>query len=188
MISMMKIGLGAAAMLAMAACGSPENKYYTLNQMPQVNTAPSSGHTVTLDNLSIPGELDRPQIVVGLDQNRVDVREYERWVEPFEGMVRRTLAGDLRARLGPGQLLEKPDKDSLLLSVAIDAFARQGDRVVLRGRWTLRDQKDGPAAPSHSFDQSLPLDPNAQMPATVADMSQLLGQVSDEIALSIGGR
>jgi uncharacterized lipoprotein YmbA len=188
MISMMKISFGAAAMLAMAGCGSPENKYYTLNQAPPASTGLGSVHTVALDSVSIPGELDRPQIVVGLDDNRVDVREYERWAEPFESLVRRTLADDLRARLDPGKLLEKPDKDTLLLSVTIDAFGRQGERVILRGRWTLKDQKDGPAAPSHSFDQALPLDPNTQMPATVADMSRLLGQISDEIALSIDGR
>jgi uncharacterized protein len=188
MISMIKIGLGIGAMLTIAACGSPQNAYYTLNQTPPPNAASGLSHTVALDNVSIPGELDRPQIVVGLDENRVDVREYERWVEPFDGMVRRTLAEDLRARLGPGRLLEKPDKDTLLLSVTIDAFGRQGERVVLRGRWTVKDQKDGPAVPSHNFEQALPLDPNAQMPATIAGMSRLLGQFSDEVALSIGGR
>jgi uncharacterized lipoprotein YmbA len=102
-------------------------------------------------------------------------------------MIRRTLAEDLRARLGPGRLLETPDKNSVLLSVAIDAFGRQGDRVVLRGRWTLKDQRtEGPSPSPHGFDQDLPVDRNAELPATVADMSRLLGGVADEIARSIG--
>jgi uncharacterized lipoprotein YmbA len=185
--TMLKIGLGAGAMLALIGCGSPQNTYYTLNQTALAGAVSGSSRTVALDGVSIPGELDRPQIVVGLDDNRVDVREYDRWAEPLDSMVRRTLAENLRARLGPSQLLEKADKNSLLLSVAIDAFGRQGDRVVLRGRWTLKDQRtEGPSPSPHSFDQDLPVDRNAELPATVADMSRLLGGVADEIAQSIG--
>lgn len=188
MIPTMKSYLGTCALLALAACGSPQNSYYMLSQTPPGGAVPGSNRTVAIDDVSIPGQLDKPQIVIGLDENRVDVHEYDRWAEPFDGMVRRTLGEDLRARLGAGRVLEKPNKDSLALSVTIDTFGRQGDRVVLRGRWTLKEQgKDG-AVPPHSFDEDLALDPNAPIPATVAGMSRLLGQVSDEMALSVEKR
>jgi uncharacterized lipoprotein YmbA len=174
-------------------CASPENKYYTLNPTAPIDSASIGparlSHTVAIQDVSIPGVLDRPQIVVGIDETRVDVREYDRWAEPFEGLVRRTLSQDLMARLGPDRVPEMPNKDSALLSITIDAFGREGDRVVLRGRWTLNDRrKDAPPGMSHSFDQSLPLAQNDQLPATVAGMSRLLGNVSDDIARALDER
>jgi uncharacterized lipoprotein YmbA len=190
MISIFKICAAGGLCVALLGCASPDNKYYTLNPTAPVVAAGQMGssRTFAIQDVSIPEALDRPQIVVGLDENRVDVREYDRWVEPFDGLVRRTLAQNLMARLGPDRLLEKPDKESALLSIAIDAFGREADRVVLRGRWALKDQrKDAAAAPPHSFDKSLPLGQNDPLPITVADLSRWLGDLSDEIARSLGG-
>ena len=191
MISISRLCAAAAVCLGLQGCGSPDNKYYTLNPTAPADAAAGqsgSNRTLAIQDISIPEALDRPQIVVGLDETRVDVREYDRWAEPFEGLVRRILTQNLMARLGPDKLLEKPDKNSLLLAMTIDAFGREGDRVVLRGRWTIKDQrKDGAAAPPHSFDRSLPLGQTDQLQATVAAMSRLLGGVSDEIARSRGG-
>jgi uncharacterized lipoprotein YmbA len=193
MISIVKIGAAAGMMCALLGCGSPGNTYYVLNPTgpAKVTSVGRSSpiHTLAIDGVSIPGALDRPQLVVGLDENRVDVREYDRWAEPLDGMIRRTLAENLMARLGPDRVLETPNKDSSRLTITIDAFGREGQRVVLRGQWTLKDSgTDSPAPAPHSFDRDLPLDQNAQLPGAVAGMSQLLGAVSDDIASTIGGR
>lgn len=181
-----KLGLAGGLMLALAGCSSPENKYFTLSAADAA--APTgqavSGRTIAIDDVSIPAYLDRPQIVIEQDPNRADVREYERWVEPLDGMIRRVLAADLAARLGSGRVLDKPGKDSGLLSVTIEAFGQEGDRVVLRGQWVLKgQQKDAPAVP-HSFSRDEPLG-KAETPDMVAAMSRLVGALGDEIAGSV---
>jgi uncharacterized lipoprotein YmbA len=181
-----KLGFAGSLMLALAACSSPENKYFTLSATDA--TAPArpanTARTIAIDDVSIPAYLDRPQIVIKQDPNRADIREYERWVEPLDGMIRRVLAADLATRLGAGRVLDKPGRDSALLSVTIDEFGQEGDRAVLRGQWVLKgQQKDAPAVP-HSFSRDESLG-KAETPDMVAAMSRLVGALSEEIAGSV---
>jgi uncharacterized lipoprotein YmbA len=182
-----KLSFAGGLMLALAGCSSPENKYFTLSAADAgAPTGPAVlGRTIAIDDVSIPAYLDRPQIVVEQDPNRADVREYERWVEPLDGMIRRVLAADLAARLGSGRVLDKPAKDSALVSVTIEAFGQEGDRATLRGQWVLKgQQKDAPAVP-HSFSRDEPLG-KSETPDMVAAMSRLLAALSEEIAGSAG--
>jgi uncharacterized lipoprotein YmbA len=183
----MKLGFAGSLMLALAGCSSPENKYFTLSATDAAAPARQAGpaRTIAIDDVSIPAYLDRPQIVVKQDANRADVREYERWIEPLDGMIRRVLAADLAARLGSGRVLDRPGKDSTLVSVTIDAFGQEGDRAVLRGQWVLKGpQKDAPAVP-HSFSRDEPLG-KSETPDMVAAMSRLVGALGDEVAGSVG--
>ena len=183
----LKMGVAGGLMLALAGCSSPDNKYFTLSATEPAAPAGQAvtGRTIAIDDIQIPAYLDRPQIVVKPDPNRADVREYERWVEPLDGMIRRVLTADLAARLGSGRVLDKPGKDSALLSLTIEEFGQDDDRAVLRGQWTLKAAgKHAPAAP-HSFSRDEPLG-KAETPDMVAAMSRLVGALGDEIAGSVG--
>jgi hypothetical protein len=173
---------GAALVLSLAGCSSPDNKYFTLStEGPAVPASIAATHTVSVDEVNIPSYLDRPQIVVRQDATRADVREYERWLEPLDNMLRRVLTADLAARLGATHVLDRPGKDTTLITVNIDEFGQEGDRVVLRGQWTVKTAgKDGPGTP-HSFSREEPLG-KAETPDMVAAMSRLMGGLADEIA------
>ena len=172
----------AALMLALTGCSSPDNKYFTLST--EGGAAPASAaatRTVSVDEVTIPSYLDRPQIVVRQTATQADIREYERWMEPLDSMLRRVLTADLAARLGAGHVLDRPAKDTALIAVTIDEFGQDGDRAVLRGQWTVKTAgKDGPGA-SHSFSREEPLG-KAETPDMVAAMSRLVGGLADEIA------
>jgi uncharacterized protein len=183
----LKMGVAGCVLLGLAACSSPDNKYFTLSAAEPAAQAGQAvtSRTIAIDDIQIPAYLDRPQIVIKQDPNRADVREYERWVEPLDGMIRRVLTADLAARLGSGRVLDKPGKDSTLLSVTIEEFGQDGDRAVLRGQWTLRAAgKDAPAA-THSFSRDEPLG-KAETPDMVAAMSRLVGALGDEVAGAVG--
>jgi uncharacterized lipoprotein YmbA len=172
-----------ALILVLASCGSPDNKYFTLStEAPMAPPTTAAARTVSVDEVTIPSYLDRPQIVIRQDANRADIREYERWMEPLDSMLRRVLAADLATRLGSGRVLDRPGKDTTLITVNIDAFGQEGDRVVLRGQWTVKTAgKDGPGV-SHSFSREEPLG-KAEMPDMVAALSRLVGGLADEVAL-----
>ncbi len=186
---MLKAGGAGCLVLGLLGCSSPENKYYTLSAADPAapaNAVRTGGRTISIDEISVPAYLDRPQIVVKKDSNTADIREYERWVEPLDGMIRRSLSADLAARLGPGRVLDKPNKDSYLLSVTIEQFGQEGDQAVLHGQWTLKpQQKDGPPALAHSFVHDRPVT-GKEMPDAVSTMSGLLGALSDDISGSVG--
>jgi len=184
----LKAGAASCLTLALMGCSSPENKYYTLSASAPAGPAlpTRTAQTIAIDDVSIPAYLDRPQIVVKKDSNTAEVREYDRWIEPLDGMIRQTLAADLAARLGPGRVLDKPAKDSYLLSVTVEEFGQDGDHASLRGQWVLKSQqKDAPAAPVHNFSHDEPI-AGKEMPDAVATMSRLLRALSDDIAGSAG--
>jgi uncharacterized lipoprotein YmbA len=169
-------------LLALAGCSSPDNKYFTLStEKPAALPSQAAAHTVAVDEVTIPAYLDRPQIVIRQDMNRADVREYERWMEPLDSMLRRVLTADLAARLGAGRVLDKPAKDTALIAVTIDEFGQDGDRVVLRGQWTVKTAGKDAAGASHSFSREEPVG-KAETPDMVAAMSRLVGELADEVA------
>ncbi len=189
MTLILKMGVAGCVLLALAGCSSPDNKYFTLSATEPAAPAGQAvtGRTIAIDDVTIPAYLDRPQIVIEQDPNRADVREYERWVEPLDSMIRRVLTTDL-ATSGCSRAemrVDKPRKDSALLSVTIEEFGQDGDRAVLRGQWTVKTAgKDAPAV-AHSFSRDEPLG-KAETPDMVAAMSRLVGALGDEIAGSVG--
>ena len=177
---------GAALLLALTGCSSPDNKYFTLStEAPAAPVSTAGTRTISVDEVTIPSYLDRPQIVIRQNATQADIHEYERWLEPLDSMMRRVLAADLSARLGTGHVLDRPAKDTALIAVTIEEFGQDGDRVVLRGQWTVKTAgKEGPGTP-HSFSREEPLG-KGETPDMVGAMSRLVGGLADEIAKTGG--
>jgi uncharacterized lipoprotein YmbA len=184
----LKNGAAGLFIVALCGCASPSNSYYTLSPTEPASARQSNASaTIGVGDIQIPAYLDRPQIVVKQTQNRADVREFERWVEPLDGMVRATLLRNLAARLGQSQVIDKSDAAAYLLSVTIEEFGQSDGSVSLRAQWALSHQKDEHATPPHNFAQSIPLNGSGTSDG-VAAMSTLIGALSDDIVANIPAR
>ena len=96
----------ATALLTSACASSPPSQFYLLEAAPA--TATFSAASTTAPRLGIgaivlPDYLNRPQIVLRDHGGRLLLRERERWAEPLEDGVRRTLGENLGQLLGAGQ-------------------------------------------------------------------------------------
>ncbi len=108
--------LALSAVLAGCAAPPPAH-YYTLMPPPGTSasgasasgagaggatTAATGGeYAISVQPVTIPAQVDRPQIVVGMDGSaQVVPLNQSLWVSPLDGQVRRALADDLTARLG----------------------------------------------------------------------------------------
>src|SRR5262249_52028624 len=94
----------AAVLLAALAGGcasSPPIRFYTLTPIAPESrpTAPPEGARVRLNRVTVPGELDRVQIVKRIDATRLQIDDQSRWAAPLDDMIRRVLTADLAARL-----------------------------------------------------------------------------------------
>ncbi|HEX7341174.1 MAG TPA: PqiC family protein [Rhodanobacteraceae bacterium] len=93
--------------LALAACSSAPVRFYTL--MPQT-LAPASGHYQPLRHtqvryiavlpVTIPAQVDRPQMVVREGDSGVALLDGERWIAPVGDEIRRALSAELTQALG----------------------------------------------------------------------------------------
>ena len=55
-----------------------------------------------VERVTIPGELDRLELVRRSSANRLQIAVFDRWAAPLEDMIRRIATADLTARLAPG--------------------------------------------------------------------------------------
>ena len=190
-------GLRAAAMalplLVLAACQSaPDSQLYTLAVVPPSGTAQpvrTAFQTLALGSLDLPMLIDRPQIVVRIDSNRVKELEFNRWAEPLADGLRSTLTGDLTARL-PGVTVlpvagSAVEEGTAVLAVTILRFdADISGRVVLDAQWSLTQaggaRKIGPTREAVDVSAA-----SAEPDALVRAMSQAVAIFSDRIVAAV---
>jgi uncharacterized lipoprotein YmbA len=187
------------ALVAMAGCGSsPPAHFFALAPSPEhpavageASTAPAAPHAIRLRRPSIPGYLDRPEIVRSVVGYRLGLGNSERWGGPLDEMIGRVLAQDIERRLPgssvfteDGAITADPDatveinvqrfevSDGGDVSLAVEVAVTRGpDRVAA----TTRAVHLG-ARPEDGTTSGL-----------VATMSALLGQLADQIATMLRG-
>jgi uncharacterized protein len=171
--------------ITLTACAtSPDNRYYTLSSSYPVASEtiavkPGNNANMTLDAITVPDVLDRPQIILKSGQNEIEILEYDRWAEPLESMVYRILSDNLVARIGINSSAPVRETHGKRITVAIDEFdADKTGYVMLTATWAVRT---GEITEHHIFRRGERADAN-NIRAIVATQSQLLGKLADAIA------
>lgn len=190
--------------LLSACSSSPPTRFYTLSDMPPDGAPPPGVGLVRIASVSIPGELDRPELVRRVGPNQLSIAGLDRWAAPLDQTIQRALADDVSLRApssAPGQQY----------AVSVDIREFYGDancNVTLRAAWTVR-LAHGPSnrAASEGIpgsasgatwdgqthpDGATPVDESIQVPssgvcpaALPAAMSVALGQLSDRILAGV---
>ncbi len=189
---------GFVALLVIGACGSTApSRFYTLSNVPPepalVSPALDSGgdqslSTVLVGTIEMPQTLDRPQFVRRSGSNTVELAELDRWSEPLEGMIRRSLADDLATRLPKARVMTSvlpsvPIDHTLMLE--IDRFeADAAGTVKLSGQWFVLT--NGIPAPRVSRRSTIEERAGTNdTEAIVAAMSRALAALSNEMAAAL---
>jgi uncharacterized lipoprotein YmbA len=181
------VGLGAlvAAVLLVGACSSsPPTRFYTLSDTAPDATAPGGVGWVRIVGVTIPGELDRPEMVRRIGPNQLNIAGLDRWAAPLDQTIRRALSDDISRRVpnpAAGQQY----------SVAVDIHEFYGDgscNVTLRADWTVKQAHPANAQPA----SAQPVNEEIQVPSSgactatlPATMSIALGQLSDRIIAGV---
>jgi uncharacterized lipoprotein YmbA len=134
--------------------------------------------------------LDRPQIVTRPTPNQLDVAEFDRWGGRLEDNVAQVLAEDLGRRLGTARVTVFPPepvaRTDARISVTIAQFERvaNGD-IMLEARWRLV-----PLGREAAIDSAriVKRTSGSGYAATVAAMSEALGDLAARIADAVAGR
>jgi uncharacterized lipoprotein YmbA len=135
----------------MAGCSrSPRVTFYTLEPAAQVETvaAAMAAPAIAVGPVTLPELVDRPQLVVRVAANRVEVLETHRWAEPLKSEIPRLIAENL------GRLLGSSRVSSYLQHSGADADFRvlvdfkrfessPGDAVIVEAVWSLRRATGG---------------------------------------------
>jgi uncharacterized lipoprotein YmbA len=171
-------------------CGSsPPKQFYTLSAVPPAQAdAPSPGNAVPIQisAVHVPPVLDRQEMVREIAPNTVQLSDTHRWGAPLADMMRNVLTQDLLQRLPAGRVIPaRMTPPPGTHRIAVDVLKLECDpvgSVVLDGAWSVFEADSDTAL----FNQHATLTGQAN-PADYGDqvrvMSQLLGQLADQIAV-----
>jgi uncharacterized protein len=132
-----------------AACGpSATARFYTLSSTAAADGGAAVSYAVAVGPVTVPGYADRPQFVVQVAQNRVELEEFDRWATPLDEGIARVVAGDLATLLGTTQVATVPLPTGFApaYQAAIDvqrfeSTPNQG--VLLEAVWAVRRSAGG---------------------------------------------
>jgi uncharacterized protein len=177
----MRLGMsGIVALALLSACSSsPPTRFYTLSDTAPDAPAPPGTGWVRIVNVTIPGEIDRPELVRRIGPNQLSIAGLDRWAAPLDQTIRRALSDDIVRRVptpAPGQQY----------SVSVDVHEFYGDgacNVTLRAAWALKPARPDSAQPAN---EEIQVPSSGSCPVTLAaTMSIALGQLSDRIIAGV---
>jgi len=152
----------AVAALALAACGTTAAaRFYSLNSTATATTnagsggAPATSVTVIVGPVSIPATVDRPEFVTTASSNSVEINSFNRWAEPLNDGIARTVAGDLAALLGGATVAVAPLANfapTYRVSLRVQRFeSTLNESVLVEAVWVVRKEPNGPAQAGHTL-------------------------------------
>ncbi|HKN02167.1 MAG TPA: PqiC family protein [Candidatus Binataceae bacterium] len=173
---------------AAAGCGSTApSRFYTLVSTATPGVAPAAHDSVMVGPVSIPEAVDRPQFVVQVAPNRVDIEEFNRWAAPLNDGIARAVAGDLAALLGTPDVAIAPLANfspDYRVTIDVQRFeATVGQGVLVEAVWAVHKTASGETRSGRTAAQE-----SAQgqgFDALAAAYSRALTKVSRDIAATI---
>jgi uncharacterized protein len=179
-----------ASVCLLSACqSSPATHYFALIAIapPAAPAALSTQMPIRVERITIPGELDRLELVRRGTSNRLQIAAFDRWAAPLDDMIRRVVAADLAARLAPGTVASANEpavgEPRRRLYIDIQSFA--GDErgaVKLQAAWLVHT----PNAASLRGTEDIAIEASdASADALAAAMSRALAGLCDRIAVAL---
>jgi len=179
-----------AGVCLLGACqSSPATHYFALAES-KPTAAPAAEATqipIRVERVTIPGELDRLELVRRGTSNRLQIAAFDRWAAPLDAMIRRVVTADLAARFAPGTMASanEPAVGEPRRHLYIDIQEFNGDArgaVKLHAVWLL--QTPDAASARGTEDVAIEAgDGTADSLATA--MSRALAELSDRIAVAL---
>ena len=185
-------------LMLLAGCGvtgpSPKTHFYVLSVEAQpARSENPPGPTVAMaarvsvSRVTIPGTVDRPQLVARTAANSVEIYDFHRWAEPLQEAISRAIAGNLALELGPRYAVAAgvipglpPD---VRVSLDVQKFeAAIGESVTVDALWNVRRVGSEPRAGRSVIEERVPEGGHAGIAAAY---SRALAEVAREIAAAV---
>ena len=187
-------------MVLLAGCGSFDPKpdpsrFFTLSPLlqPELEGAKTSrtvsGISFGVGPVTLPGYLDREEIVIRMAQNRLRLLEYDRWAEPLDENIARVISQNIahfvraeRIHAYPWPADRRP-----VYQIEIDVLRFEADaehQARLSTRWLVRNTSRKDRILFRETRLSRPVQ-GRSTEASVAALSETLAELSREVAAVI---
>jgi uncharacterized lipoprotein YmbA len=139
--------LVSALVATLVGCGSAASRFYRLDTTATPDNAPPVQTAVMVGPVSVPAAVDRPEFVVQVAPNRVEVEEFNRWAAPLDDSIARAVAGDLSVLLATPSVATAPLADfnpAYNVTINVQRFESvRGEEAVVDAVWAVRSAAGG---------------------------------------------
>ena len=141
---MMVRSLVVALLLTLSGCGtSPKERYYALSMPDATGGAPDrAAFAVAVGPVIVPEMIDRPQMVMRVAANRVEMSELNRWAEPLKRALPRAIAASI-AQAIPSARTYVPGNDNVAptdyrVRIEVERFESElGKGATVEASWSV---------------------------------------------------
>jgi uncharacterized protein len=179
----LSIVLAAAA----AGCSTAPSRFYTLASTATATDAPAARTAVIVGPVSVPASVDRPEFVVQVAPNRVELDEFNRWAGPLNEAIAAAVAGDLAALLGTPDVATAPLANfnpAYRVTLNVQRFESvRGESVLVEVVWAVHRLADGDTRSGRTIARETVQ--GEGFDALAAAHSRALAAVSADIAAAI---
>jgi len=173
-----------------AGCLGPRadlSAFFLLSSPPTLTEGAPVPVVLGIGPVTLPGYLDRPQIVVRVSENEIALTESDRWAEPLVQNLARALEEDLQRLMPSSSYVDYPWYASSApdYGISLDVRRFEADaagRVVLDATWELTADGDAVESRATVIEESASTPDRA---AAVAAQSRALAELSREIASAV---
>jgi uncharacterized protein len=133
-----------ALAMSLAGCASaPPERFYSLsNGMAPAASVPSPGYYIEVQNVTVPQQVARSQLVVTSAEGRIDLLEQERWSSPPASEIGQALSLAVSGELGAIDVFrtQPPEKATVYrISTNVQRFeSAPGKYALLDAVWSVR--------------------------------------------------
>lgn len=175
-------------------CGhSKPARFYLLTPMKKTEDRPKPvprpNLVIGVGPIRFPEYLDRPQMVRRLDDNRVELAEYDRWAEPLAENFQRVLCENLATLLGTPNIEKTPFRPEVAIDLRVAIEVLRFDVTAdgstnLVARYALTRSTESPVSRWVQFEREVPADPHSANSAA-ARLSESLSAFSARLAEAV---
>ncbi len=175
------------AALSAGCASTPHSNFYTLS--PALKPAAAAAdYSVSVGPVTVPTAVDRPQIVVRVGPNQVDIDEFNRWASPLQSDIARVVAENLTLMLGTPDVTVFPQSTvagaSYRVVISVVRFdSVPGSAASIDALWTARRAKEDQSRMGRTA-LSVPTQGGGYAPL-VAAHSLALEKLSEDVAEAI---
>ena len=181
------LATGLAAITVASCSASAPARFYTLDSKATADGQSPATYGVVIGAVSVPAVVDRPQLVVQVAPNRVEIDEFNRWAAPLAESIAEAVAANLSVLLGtPNVATAQRESFAPAYRVTLDVQrfeSAPGEGVTIEAVWAVSraggDHSRAGRTTAHENVQAKSID------ALVAAHSLALTQLSKDIAAAI---
>lgn len=134
--------LAGALALGLAGCASAPVHYYTLTmQSGSESRVAAAPYPFELLPVSVPAQVDVPQLVVRTGGQRMQLLDGQRWIAPLGDEIRSALSANLANALGVPDMSGLPGNSRTRLRITLEVRRFEsvpGDHALIEAAWSLR--------------------------------------------------